>query len=71
VPEAESEDEYIGTAWMTEDGTIQMKLRAVGQGVYGVGKISYPKNHPNYAEILRHLGPMKPGLEVMVRPFPD
>lgn len=71
MPDSDSDDEYIGTAWITEDGTIEMKLRAVGPGVYGVGKLSYPKSHPNYAEILQHLGPMKPGEEVLVKPFPD
>ncbi len=65
------EDEYIGTAKMDDDGTIKMKLRAVGPGVMGVGNLSYAKNHPQYAEILQHLGQMKPGDEVMVRPWPE
>ena len=71
MADSQTEDEYIGTAWMAEDGTITMKLRAAGQGVLGVGTLSYPKHHPNYAEILQHLGPMKPGDEVQVRPWPD
>ncbi len=66
-----TEDEYIGTARMEEDGTINMQLKAVGEGIVGFGKLTYGKEHPNYAEILEHLGPMKPGVEVMVRPFPD
>lgn len=56
---------------MDDDGTIKMKLRAVGPGVMGVGTLSYAKDHPQYAEILQHLGQMKPGDEVMVRPWPD
>ncbi len=67
----ESEDEFIGTARMEEDGTINMQLKAVGDGIVGFGKLTYAKDHPNYAEILEHLGPMKPGAEVLVRPFPD
>jgi hypothetical protein len=67
----QTDDEFIGTAKMLENGTISMKLRAVGDGVVGVGTLTYEKQHPNYAEILQHLGPMKPGDEVMVRPFPD
>lgn len=56
---------------MDENLTISMKLRAEGPGVIGVGTLVYPKDHPNYAEILSHLGPMKPGQEVNVLPFPD
>lgn len=56
---------------MEEDGTINMQLKAVGDGIVGFGKLTYAKDHPNYAEILEHLGPMKPGAEVLVRPFPD
>lgn len=65
------EEEYIGTAWMDQDGTITMRLRAEGPGVVGVGTLSYPKTHPQYDEILKHLGPMKPGDEAPVRPWPD
>lgn len=65
-----SEEEYIGTAWMEPDGTITMQLRAEGPGVVGMGTLTYPTSHPNYAEVLAHLGPMKPGDEVAVRPFP-
>lgn len=71
MAESRTEDEYIGTARMDADGTISMKLRATGAGLVGFGTLSYPKNHPNYAEILQHLGPMKPGDEVDVRPWPE
>ncbi len=56
---------------MEQDGTINMRLRADGPGVVGVGTLTYPKTHPNYAEVLAHLGPMKPGDEILVRPWPD
>lgn len=65
------DSEFIGVATMDENLTISMKLRAEGPGVIGVGTLVYPKDHPNYAEILSHLGPMKPGQEVNVLPFPD
>ncbi len=71
MAESQIDEEFIGTARMLENGTISMKLRAIGEGVIGVGTLTYEREHPNYAEILQHLGPMKPGEEVMVRPFPD
>lgn len=71
MAESQIDEEFIGTARMLENGTISMKLRAVGEGVIGVGTLTYEREHPNYPEILQHLGPMKPGDEVMVRPFPD
>ncbi len=71
MSETSIDDEYIGTATMDDDGTINMKLRAVGPGIVGAGMVSYAKNHPNYREVLQHLGPIKPGVEVMVKPWPD
>ena len=69
---AQTEDEFIGTAWMEADGTINMRLKAVGPGVYGVGTITYPQDHPNYAQMLKHIGAMIPGGDkVNVRPFPE
>lgn len=71
MSESQSDDEYIGTAWMDDDGTIIMRLRAVGPGIVGTGTLTYPRTHPQYHEILDHLGPMKPGDEIAVRPWPD
>jgi hypothetical protein len=62
---------YIGIAWMEEDGTITMQLRADGAGVVGVGTLSYPKHHPQYQMVLAHLGELAPGQQVSVRPWPD
>lgn len=62
----------IGTAKMLPDGTIVMNLRAEGPGgMVGEGQMKYPKNHPNYTEVLAHLGGMAPGEEKSVPPWPD
>lgn len=61
----------IGSATMKPDGTIQLLLRAEGGGAVGDALLTYPKTHPQYAEILRHLGGLKPGQSKPVPPFPD
>ncbi|HEY3449692.1 MAG TPA: hypothetical protein VGK67_25280 [Myxococcales bacterium] len=62
----------IGTAKMLEDGTIVMHLRATGPGgMVGDGQVTYPKTHPNYYEVLRHIGGLKVGEEKPVPPWPD
>ncbi len=64
--------ESIGTAKMLGDGTIVMNLRAQGPGgVVGDAQVRYPKTHPNYAEVLAHLGGMNPGEEKSVPPWPE
>jgi len=67
--------EYIGTAWLEDDGTISLRLRAQTNNgelnVVGLGQLSYPKHHPQYQSILDHIGPIQPGEQVPVRPWPD
>ncbi|MCC6335976.1 MAG: lytic murein transglycosylase [Myxococcales bacterium] len=64
--------ESIGSATMKPDGTIQLMLRAEGGGgAVGDALLTYPKTHPQYAEILRHLGGLEPGQSKPVPPFPD
>jgi len=71
VAEAE-EGESIGVATMGPDGTIMLRLRATGPGgMVGEGLLTYPPGDPKYAEILRHLGGMRPGETKSVRPWPD
>ncbi len=62
----------IGTAFMAEDGTIRLDLRAEmpgGRG-HGISRLEYPRYHRQYEYILRHLGGMQPGESKPVRPFP-
>ena len=64
------ETESIGRATMTEDGTIVLDLRAVSpQGQVGIGRLSYPPSHPQYQEILKHIGGIKPGENKPVPPW--
>ena len=64
--------EYIGVCWMEDDGAIKMRLRAEGPGgMVGHAMMEYGPRHPQYAEILDHVGPLKPGERKQVRPWPD
>lgn len=61
----------IGMASMKDDGTIVLLLRAEDEkGAKGDAMISYPPTHPNYKEVLAHLGGMKPGEKKPVPPWP-
>lgn len=61
----------IGVATMREDGTLVLQLRAeTDDGVIGDALLEYPPSHPKYREVLEHVGPLDPGEEVVVRPFP-
>ncbi len=62
--------ESIGTATAEADGTIVLQLRATAPGGdVGDGILRYPPNHPNYAEVKAHVGPIPPGKSVPVKPF--
>ncbi len=61
----------IGTAEMKSDRTIVLRLRAEfpGGGGCGEGLLEYPPTHPDYKQILEHIGPLDPGQTVLVRPW--
>jgi len=62
----------IGSAKMEADGTLLLRLRAESpDGAVGEGFFRYPKDHAEYDKILKHVGPIKPGEEKPVAPFPD
>jgi hypothetical protein len=64
--------ENIGAATMQQDGTIILDLTAEGDnGTIGDARFVYPKSHPRYQEILRHLGGLSPGQSKPVPPWPD
>ncbi|MBI4532464.1 MAG: hypothetical protein HY711_00845 [Candidatus Melainabacteria bacterium] len=63
---------YIGIATMDKDGTITLQLRAEGPGnAIGDALLVYPKTHPEYKSILKHIGSLRPGEIKPVRPWPD
>lgn len=64
--------ESIGTATMENDGTIVLQLRAEGPGrLVGDARVTYPKSHKEYDNILKHLGGLRPGESKPVPPFPE
>ena len=69
---AAAEAASIGAATMRPDGTIELRLRATGPGgLVGDGFFTYPPSDPQYAEVLRHLGGLRPGESKSVPPWPD
>lgn len=60
----------IGTARMLRDKTIVLDLRAETDKTVGHAEFRYKKDDPKYAEILKHVGGLKPGEEKPVPPFP-
>jgi hypothetical protein len=56
---------------MEADGTIVLRLIARDPGgARGEALVRYPPSHPEYAAILRHVGPLRPGEERPVAPWP-
>jgi hypothetical protein len=72
VPAAHSGAQSIGMAEMLSDRTIILQLRAEGpSGAMGDGRLVYPAGHDRYAEVLKHLGGLKPGEKKPVAPWPE
>ena len=67
-PAKESKEKTIGSVKMLSDGVIVLTLRAKTGGVIGDAEFSFTKDEPKYAEILRHVGGLKPGEE---KGFPE
>jgi hypothetical protein len=69
---SKNEKDSIGSAWMEKDGTIVLQLRAEGpDGLIGDALLRYPRTHPEYKNILRHLGGLKKGEIKQVPPWPS
>jgi hypothetical protein len=66
----------IGQATMNADGSLELRLRMEGPGeLIGDGHVVYAPDDPHYQEVRRHLeaahGPLAPGDQVSVPPWPD
>ena len=63
--------ESIGEARMLPDGEIVLDLYAVDSktGARGHTQLRYPPSHPQYDDILEHLGGMQPGEQKPVPPW--
>ncbi|MCL2013345.1 MAG: hypothetical protein FWG75_11230 [Cystobacterineae bacterium] len=67
--------QFIGNASMNEDGTLLLQLfthdMVNGKRIRGSALFTYAPDSPQYADMLRHIGPIKPGEQKGVRPWPD
>ena len=62
----------IGSARMEMDGTIILQLRAESPGgPKGDALFRYPPGHPEYKNVLQHLGGLEKGQEKPVPPWKD
>jgi hypothetical protein len=61
----------IGSATIDEAGVITLTLRAEGPGVVGDALFTYRPGDREYDEVLRHIGPIRPGETRQVPPWPD
>jgi len=63
----------MGVATMAADGTITLRLRATNASDASVGEgvLIYKKDNPQYNDILKHLGGLKPGEAKNVASWPD
>lgn len=60
----------IGVAFMENDGTLVLTLRAISPDAVGDGVLVYEPRHKSYDEVIRHLGGIKKGEEKSVPPWP-
>jgi len=66
---ATGQTESIGSATMQADGTIVLQLRAQTGPTVGDAQFLYPPSHPQYQQILDHVGGLKPGESKPVPPW--
>lgn len=45
----------IGSACLSNDGTLTLRLRAEGIGIVGDGELVYAPTHPDYASVRAHV----------------
>ncbi len=59
----------IGTAEMTNDGTITLHLRSLWPDPIAEGELVYAPDDPQYEDIKAHLGGIAPGDVKPVKPW--
>jgi hypothetical protein len=65
-------EESIGVAKMSLDGTIILQLRAdSARGTMGDARFEYKPGDPEYSNIKKHLGDIAPEEEKLVLPWPE
>jgi hypothetical protein len=72
VTEETAPNKPIGVCWIEEDGTVVLDLRRTADGInISMPLQRFPRTHPRYEEVLRHVGPLRPGEVKLVEPWPD
>lgn len=61
--------ESIGTAQMSNDGTITLHLRSLWPNPIAEGELTFAPDDPQYDDIKQHLGGIAPGDEKPVKPW--
>jgi hypothetical protein len=63
--------ESIGVASIDSEGTLHLRLKSSGPGPAGEAYIMYKKTDKNYAEVIAHIGGIKPGEFKSVPPWKE
>ncbi len=61
--------ESIGTATMSEDGTITLQLRSLWPNPVAEGVLTYAPDDPQYDDMRRHVGGLEKGQSKPLPPF--
>ncbi len=62
APPPKPQPTSVGSAYMQPNGTLEMSLRTETQdGTIGEAFLVIPKGDPRYADMVKHLGDIKPG----------
>jgi hypothetical protein len=62
---------YLGTAAMSDDGTLSLHLRSTSDGKPAGDTLTYKVTDRAYDNVLRHLGGLNPGDTKEFRPWKD
>jgi hypothetical protein len=60
---------YLGTAAMSDDGTLSLHLRSTSDGKPAGDTLTYKVSDRAYDNVLRHLGGLNPGETKEFRPW--
>ncbi len=71
IKQDEKQEQFIGVATMEDDSTIVLLRAKSPHGGIGEGTLVYPPTHPDYQNILSHIGSIRKGQTVPVKPWPD
>jgi hypothetical protein len=67
----DSNERSIGVASIEKDGTLHLRLKSSGPGPSGEAHFVYKTTDKDYADVLKHIGTIKPGEFKPVRPWSE